>query len=528
VYQEEAMNVQQFRQYPSPVWWCSTLIALALLGAAPAAFAQDEEPNNSCQTANAFGVVMLPFSVAGELTASESTSDIDFYRFEAEPGASLEVTLAGAFNGQGTLGDPFLGFFDDGCIPISYSDDYLGLDSRLIITVPDSGGFVLAATGYPDRGFTGDHSYDGTYLLALDSYSAINSISGQVAEAETGEPLGAYVYLYACDDPADPETCNDWVAYTATHDGAFRFITDNFGSPLAVGSYLVRANYFNFEGRAGPFRVEEGVSYDAGTIEIAIPLNIGSISGRVVDAGTGAGLSGVDYPSAWVELRQCQGENGIARCYHITMTTPDGTGSFSFVPQYPGQMPAGDYMVLAHAQDYMTGEGTAVLAVEAGEQRYVGDIPLEPYPVQLSVSTPCENLPTTGGICRYSVRVANRSRTQRIGATWSLVSGSTGSLAGLTQFQTAHPIPLVLPPGTSREVRFQFYVPPTVPDGAWICPRTLFGENLIQPFFNTLADTGFCFEKGVAGFTTIHEKAIQEIRREQRRPMGGFQHLKQK
>lgn len=520
------MNV---RHCPFPVRWFSTLTTLVLLGAAPVVFAQETEPNNTCSTANAFGEVTLPFSVNGELAASDSTSDVDFYRFDAQPGATLEVTLAGAFDGQGALDDPFLGFFDDRCAPISYSDDYRGLDSRLIMTVPVSGGFVLAATGYPDSGFTGDHAHDGAYHLTLDSFSAINSISGQVVYANTGDPVvEAWVSLLACENPNEPDTCYHGDASGSTHDGTFRFTADYWGSPLAVGSYLVRAYYLGFEGQTLPFPVEEGESYDVGTIEIAIPLNIGSISGRVVDAGTGAGLSGVDYPFAWVELQQCQDENGFAGCYYVAGTIPDGSGNFSLVPQYPGQMPAGDYKVLAHAQDYVTSEGRTVLGVEAGEQRSVGDIPLEPHPVHLSVVTPCENLPTTGGTCRYSVQVTNRSRTELDGVTWSLVSGSTGSLAGSTQFQTAHPIPLSLPPGMSRVVHFQFSVPPTVPNGVWICSRTLFGESLMQPFFNTLADTGFCIEKGAAGITTMQEKAVQKILGEQRRPREGFQHPKQK
>jgi hypothetical protein len=530
VYQEEAMNVQQ---YPSPACWLSTLIVLVLLGAVPAVLAQaaETEPNDTCLTANAFGEVGLPFTVDGELeAASDPPSDVDFYRFQAEPGATLEVTLQGQSSGNGTLGDPYLGFFDDGCMLVAANDDHMNLDSRLIILVPDSGDFVLAATGCCDSGFTGEHSYNGTYLLTLSSFAAINSIFGQVVDADTQEPLEASVELYACEDQDDPETCYHSVASTYTYDGTFSFTTDYGGSPLAVGSYLVRAYVFGFEGQTGVFTVGEGDSYDVDNIEIAVPPNIGSIIGRVVDAGTGAGLSGVDYPYTWVELQQCQqDEEGSVWCYSISGASADGTGNFSFVPGYPGQMPAGDYKVLVYAQDYVTGEGTGIPAVEADEHRDVGDIRLEPHPIRLSVVTPCENLPTTGGFCRFSVRVTNRARTQINGATWSLVSSeSTGSLAGSTQFQTAHPIYLVLSPGMSHVVRFHFYVPATVPDGAWICARTLFGENPIQPFFNTLVETGFCIEKGMNGFSSVPKKEVHKILREQKRPQEGFLHPRHK
>jgi hypothetical protein len=76
-------------------------------------------------------------------------------------------------------------------------------------------------------------------------------------------------------------------------------------------------------------------------------------------------------------------------------------------------------------------------------------------------------------------------------------------------------------------VNFEFYVPPTVPTSS-ICAYTLFGEDPKQPFFNTLAETGFCIQKGMNGFSLVPKKEVQTILREQKRTYDGFHHPRHK
>jgi hypothetical protein len=176
-----------------------------------------------------------------------------------------------------------------------------------------------------------------------------------------------------------------------------------------------------------------------------------------------------------------------AECNYVDYTYADNDGYFSFIPAYDGALEAGDYMVFARAFEYESSEGIAVPAVAEDEDREIGDIPLTPYPIQLTMVRSCPNLPATGGLCRYRVRVTNRSDKQVVGTAWSIVSGTTGTLLGSTVFQTGNPIPMVLRPGATRMVEFRFRVPSTVLEEGYFCATTRFGKGLAQPFFKTLA-----------------------------------------
>lgn len=111
------------------------------------AYGQDTEPNNPCASAQVLGPVALPFVQEGELVDLDpDPDDVDFFRLAGTPGAIIRVDLQGATTGAGTLGDPFLGFFDSACTLLSFNDDSGTLNSRLIITVPADGVFVLGVT----------------------------------------------------------------------------------------------------------------------------------------------------------------------------------------------------------------------------------------------------------------------------------------------------------------------------------------------------------------------------------------------
>ena len=75
--------------------------------------------------------------------------------------------------------------------------------------------------------------------------------------------------------------------------------------------------------------------------------------------------------------------------------------------------------------------------------------------------------------------------------------------------------------GKSGEVKFQFSVPSMVPDGSYICTETLFGQDKKQRYFNTLASTSFCVEKGVTGFSVVPKKEAEEMLREHNRVLKG-------
>jgi hypothetical protein len=180
------------------------LVLGVVLGLCSPVYSQEVEPNNTCPTAQNFGSVDLPFTLDGSLDSTPESPDIDFFRFTGTPGSVVRVDLEGQATGKGTLEDPLLGFFNAGCNLIALNDDFGTLNSRLVLSIPANGVFILAATSFPDFGFLGGGV--GTYQLSITPFAAIGSISGRVVDAVTGDPLPgdtdafAFVQLLRCED----------------------------------------------------------------------------------------------------------------------------------------------------------------------------------------------------------------------------------------------------------------------------------------------------------------------------------------
>lgn len=487
----------------------------------------EQEPNSTCATAQDFGDVVLPFTLNGSLDSTPTSGDVDFFRFSGTAGTSVQVDLAGQSSGKGTLGDPLLGLFDSDCNLITSNDDSAGtLDARLVFTIPASGSFVLAATSSPDFGFIGNAGVSGSYQLTITPVVLAGSISGRVIDADTGSPLPgseptfASVALYRC----TAVDCSELVNSQATDsEGKFRFDQDFSGNPLATGTYQVQMYAYLYEpGQTEPFDIGEGEDRDLGDIALTATPLAGSISGRVVDAGTGTPLPGMTSPFAFVELYRCIDGNCVEP---VQFQPTDSEGRFRFgadASDYPAPLPAGTYQIFASAQEYQRGQ-TEPFTVGEGEEIDVGDIALEPLPIQFSEIRPCGNLPPEGGLCRYSMRVTNRSSEMIDGATWSLVgSFGTGSLIGSTFFQPDEPYEVRLAPGQSTVVRYSFRVPPSVQDGAYVCAQAFFGQDPINPFFNTIGQRNlFCIFKGFTGeFSLLPEKEAARVFRQMDQPEG--------
>ncbi len=259
------------------------LAALLVLGPAPvSAQVLEEEPNNTCQTAQAVGALPgLPSIVSGSLdtdyVSDPPVYDVDFYQFDGIPGSRLRSELRGMSSGVGTLGDPYLGLFDSDCNLLAANDDsVLGLDSRIDFEVPADGVFILAATGCCDGEFIGAHGQEGSYQLSiLEALPAIGSISGRVVDEITGEPLSgaeppyAFAELFGCSNAGG---FNDLAFLPVDGDGTFRVETDNNGNPLEVGSYLVAARADGYQpAESGPFAVAEGEDFYVGDIVLTPP-----------------------------------------------------------------------------------------------------------------------------------------------------------------------------------------------------------------------------------------------------------------
>ncbi|HEX3034568.1 MAG TPA: carboxypeptidase-like regulatory domain-containing protein [Thermodesulfobacteriota bacterium] len=397
------------------------LVLGVVLGSFSPALAQgvEEEPNNPCTSSQDFGAVALPFTVDGSLdtppdtpppdtpdpTPTPTASDVDFFMFTGTPNDRVVVDLEGEATGKGTLTEPLLGFFDSDCNLIAL-DEGLGTSTRLVITIPSDGIFILAAASYPDYGFTGNGFYSGSYQMTISPFVAAGSISGRVVDAETEEPLRgdvtpfAFVELYRCFD----SECFEFVNFQSTDsEGRFLFNSDFAGNPLEVGTY----------------------------------------------------------------------------------------------------------QVVASAEQYQRNQ-TAPFEVGEGEDKDIGDIPLTPSFLQFVEVQPCSDLTPLGGTCEYSFRVRNNSSTTLEGAVWSIIDSSgIGSFVCFTVFQTGRygaqtpaPREVSIGPGESRVLRFQFQVPGTVANGAFICTQAYLAQ--------------FCISKGVTGFSIVPEnkarRMLQQLR----------------
>lgn len=497
------------------------LLSWLFVGGAGPALA-DVEPNNTCETAEDLGAVVLPLVVHAGL---DPVGDIDFYAVTGTPGEIWIIDHEGASTGAGTLPDPLLGVFDSACQVIAVNDDSNSLNSRLVVAVPADGRLVVAATAYPDFNFLG--SGEGTYTLTIAEFEPIGTIGGRLVDGVTGDPLPglegpfATVFLLRC----DAYGCFDFVAIQSTGaDGRFLFTNDFNGAPLGEGTYQVQAFASGYEFLStDPFAVAAGENVDLGDLALAPFRFIGSLSGRLVDAQTGDPLPGSMPPFSFVVVERCT-DGGDCLAEAFVSPGPDGRfhldGVFDFLRVGTFRLEGfADQYFLAVSERFEIGEG---------EDFDFGDLALEPLPLQFGDVEACTV--SAGGTCRFAVTMANRTIKRFDGATWSLVTAfGTGSPADFTAFQvgrlgTVNPKPekLNVKPGEEVRVEFQFDVPATVTEGAFFCAETYLGQDP-SPLFNVLGTRFlFCIQGQDGGFAAVSEKVarkrLRELRKETVRP----------
>lgn len=500
----------------------SLVLALALAGVfCTGAQAQETEPNNACQNAQDFGATDLPFSLFGALSPTQGTLDVDFFRFSVTPGESVRADLEGTPTGQGTLGDPYLGLFDAGCNLVAVNDDSGTLNSRLNFQSPADGIVVLGVTACCDGDFIGGG--EGSYRLSLSRLAAIDSIAGQIVNGDTGEPLTgadfpfASAHLFHCDVLG----CSEFVSFQwAGDDGGFLFVSDQFGNPLADGSYQVQAFAAGFDSYlSDQFEVAEGEFFDLGALPLSHLQVIGSVSGRVVDAVTGNPLSGFGPPFAIMFMERCVAGD----CATVAGALPDQDGHFVF----DGSaffIPPGTFRLRGFAEDYrevLFGE----FAVAAFEDFDVGDLALTPFQIRFGEVEECE-IPPGGGSCEFGIIVSNQGPGRYRGEAWSTVELFTPNAVRNTRFQvgnlgTLNPTPqrVNLQQGQSTMLNFQLEIPATLPDGTFVCAFASVGQDP-APQFNAQGERFiFCTVKQPAGFEALSGKEGRRRYRELTRPV---------
>jgi hypothetical protein len=498
---------------------CFILLVLLLgsmLVPAAAALGQEieDEPNNTCATAQTIPAGESPQVMEGELSATPTDADVDFFHFTGTPNALVQVELEGQGTGQGSLVDPYLGLFDAGCGLIASDDDGgTKLNSTLQVFVPADGVFIMAVTICCDSTFEGKLGAGGSYRLSVTAAPPSASVGGRVIDSATGSPVFASVELRRCFEGS----CFETVAFISTDgEGRFLFNSDNIGGPLTPGSYQVAVTAFQYRAnQTEPFDLLEGEAHDVGDIALEPVVPIAGIGGRAVDADTGAPLRGDVAPFAIARLYNC---DDFGSCYLVNSQPTDAEGRFRFESDALGTpLPAGSYGVQIEAQNYQPA-ATNLFFVAEGEDRDLGDIRVTALPVQFSEIRPCGSLPPEGGMCQYSFRVTNLLSTTLDGAAWSLVEGlGTGSLTGATLFQPRPAQAVSLSPRSSTVVWLDFNVPENVADGTSICAYAFFGRDKRDPYFNTVGFRSlFCIVKGFTGnFSVVPERQAIPLFRQQ-------------
>jgi len=234
------------------------------------------------------------------------------------------------------------------------------------------------------------------------------------------------------------------------------------------------------------------------------PPSIGSISGRLVDALSGAPLLGEATPFARVEQRRCSGGG----CFEfVNSHSTDARGWFSFGLDARGRrIEVGDFELDASADDYQT--ASVRLSVEADENIDVGEIALIPPPILFSDIHPCAAILLQGGVCTYSVQIRNNTIAELKGLAHSVVDGGFGALrfeAGTRSTDsTVHRAAVRIAAGKSPVVSFAIAVPSFVPNGSIPCADLELGLEP-SPLFNPARRTSlFCMAKGDSGFVVMN------------------------
>lgn len=461
-------------------------LALLLLGA-PQARAQELEPNDSCLAAQDVGTAPL------EMSGALGSPDVDFFLFRVNNASGTAII---DLEGE-SLGDPVLGVFNSDCILLAADDDSgEGLNSRITIATPPDGVLVVAATSYPDFGFTGNGFYSGSYTLRVNGDPNSVAVYGRVADSRTGAGIAsAIVTLRRCLDGF----CFNFVGQTFTDfDGSFRF--DSSFTQLPAGEYMLEifANNYVFN-TFGPFSLAGGEERDLGDILLQPLPFIRSVSGRVIDAVTGDPLPGDAPPFAEVRLNVCLG--GFF-CIPVRFANTDSEGRFLFVGGT--DLPPGIYFISVLADQYEHGF-TNNFIIGDQEDLDVGDIRVKSFPVRIYPAKVCDAIPSRGGTCQFSVQIVNGMADRLQGESWSLVNSSfLGASLQTTSFQTGLPRALNLQPGDSTEVPFSFFVPGEVNDGTFICLKTFVARK--PHSFNTLGHHDiFCLTKGGDSFRVVPE-----------------------
>lgn len=359
----------------------------------------------------------------------------------------------------------------------------------------------------------------GAELEAQEEGPAVfASIVGRVVSADSLEPLAAAsVVLIGCDKLL---TCFEFLDFTLTgEDGSFRIQVYTSVLDLGVEHFQLRVESGLHQSLLTElFPVSEGEVFEIGDLALDPVRFIGTVSGRLVDRLDGRPLSGELPLHASATLERC-----AEFCEILTGILVDSEGRFVVDGVQVGAE-VGTFRISGFADQYEPSSSPLFTLGEV-EDLDLGDLSLDPWPVQLTDIHPCGDIPAGGGTCRFELMVRNGEETRFSGAVWAIVeSPILGSFAGSTRFQLGkvgadNPMPhrFNLASGQQELFEFDFEVPEEVMNGSFFCATVLVGRDPV-PQIDTLGERFlFCIFKGVDGFEVVPElkgrKMLESLRR---------------
>ncbi len=275
----------------------------------------------------------------------------------------------------------------------------------------------------------------------------------------------------------------------------------DFEVPIGGDGYFILAASgccdFAFDGnhfREGAYRLRVSIP----------PEPVQAITGRLVDAMTGAPLPGNAPPFPNVELIRCTVDGCFA---FINNAAPDEFGVFRFETDFAGlPLDPGQFLVRAYASDYTPAEA-GPFDTASGETADLGDIALQPPPFVFENIVPCTDIPAAGGKCSYSVDIRSNVDAPVKGLGWSIVNawGST-SPVGFTQFPADRDRKAALAAFNVRTLRFSFNVPGDVGAGTFMCADAWFSDRTTDYFGTLRVQPLFCVMKQYDAFTIVDAK----------------------
>jgi hypothetical protein len=192
----------------------------------------------------------------------------------------VSVDLEGQSTGQGTLVDPFLGAFDSGCALIAVNDDWGGLNSRLVLTIPADGILVLGVTRCCDGDF--NQGGEGSYRIT-------------VREFVPPPPVAGFSYSPWAPSSFDVVQFYDWsydpggsgIASRTWDLGDGTTVTDSVPTHrYADGDYTVRLTVTTFDGRTdSTSQVLQVRTHDVAISRFSVPRSASAGQTRTLSVG---------------------------------------------------------------------------------------------------------------------------------------------------------------------------------------------------------------------------------------------------